>query len=178
MHLAQRVAAIVLTLGLSASLVGCGFHLRGTNPSAAPLIYQKLNFAVPENADLLEDKLSVYFSALGVQVTPASDAYVLRILDYTPRRHELNGKLVETLLRLTVTFQIEDAQGRVITAPRTVTATRSYQYDVATVNTDDQEESYLNNVLINDIAQQISRQVYSNRLPSMNETAPTQTQED
>ena len=39
MHLAQRVAAIVLTLGLSASLVGCGFHLRGTNPSAAPLIY-------------------------------------------------------------------------------------------------------------------------------------------
>ena len=86
--------------------------------------------------------------------------------------------MVETLLRLTVTFQIEDAQGRVITAPRTVTATRSYQYDVATVNTDDQEESYLNNVLINDIAQQISRQVYSNRLPSMNETAPTQTQKD
>ena len=32
--------------------------------------------------------------------------------------------------------------------------------------------------LRNDIAQQISRQVYSNRLPSMNETAPTQTQKD
>lgn len=28
MHLVQRVAAIVLTLGLSASLVGCGFHLK------------------------------------------------------------------------------------------------------------------------------------------------------
>ena len=27
MHLAQRFAAIVLTLGLSAGLVGCGFHL-------------------------------------------------------------------------------------------------------------------------------------------------------
>ncbi|MGE8562819.1 MAG: hypothetical protein ACN6NM_03380, partial [Acinetobacter bohemicus] len=26
MHLVQRVAAVVLTLGLSASLVGCGFH--------------------------------------------------------------------------------------------------------------------------------------------------------
>lgn len=172
MHLAQRIATVVFTLGLSASLVGCGFHLRGTNPAVAPIAYQKLNFAIPENAELLEDKLSVYLSAVGVQVAPASDAYVLRVLDYTPRRHELNGKLVETLLRLTVTFQIEDAQGRVITAPRTVTATRSYQYDVATVNTDDQEESYLNNVLINDIAQQIARQVYSNRLPQINTSNP------
>lgn len=32
MHLAQRLAAVVLTLGLSAGLVGCGFHLKGTNP--------------------------------------------------------------------------------------------------------------------------------------------------
>lgn len=173
MHLGQRIAAVVFTLGLSASLVGCGFHLRGTNPTAVPIAYQKLNFAVPENAELLEDKLSVYLSALGVQVAPASDAYVLRVLDYTPRRHELNGKLVETLLRLTVTFQIEDAQGRVITTPRTVTATRSYQYDVATVNTDDQEESYLNNVLINDVAQQIARQVYSNRLPQAHASNPS-----
>ena len=28
MHLAQRLAAVVLTLGLSAGLVGCGFHLK------------------------------------------------------------------------------------------------------------------------------------------------------
>ena len=36
MHLVQRVAAVVLTLGLSASLVGCGFHLKGMNPTTAP----------------------------------------------------------------------------------------------------------------------------------------------
>ncbi len=29
-----------------------------------------------------------------------------------------------------------------ITEPRTVMATRSYQYDVATVNTDDQEQKF------------------------------------
>ena len=40
MHLAQRLAAIVLTLGLSAGLVGCGFHLKGTEPTAMPLAYQ------------------------------------------------------------------------------------------------------------------------------------------
>ena len=39
MHLAQRLAAVVLTLGLS-GLVGCGFHLKGTNPTATPLVYK------------------------------------------------------------------------------------------------------------------------------------------
>ncbi len=37
MHLAQRLAAVVLTLGLSAGLVGCGFHLKGTNLTATHL---------------------------------------------------------------------------------------------------------------------------------------------
>ncbi len=32
MHFSQRLAVIVLTCGLSAGLVGCGFHLKGTNP--------------------------------------------------------------------------------------------------------------------------------------------------
>ena len=44
-------------------------------------------------------------------------------------------------------------------------ASRSYQYDVATVNTDDQEQKFLNQVIIDDVAQQIARQISSNRLP-------------
>ncbi len=42
MHFAKRLAAVVLTLGLSAGLVGCGFHLKGTNPTATPLVYKKI----------------------------------------------------------------------------------------------------------------------------------------
>ena len=76
-----------------------------------------------------------------------------------------SGKLVETLLRLSVTFQIEDKQGNPITEPRTLTASRSYQYDVATVNTDDQQYKYLSQILVDDIAQQITRQIAANRLP-------------
>lgn len=173
MHLVQRIAAIVLTLGLSASLVGCGFHLKGTNPSAAPIAYSKLHLAMPQYGDTqdFEKKLGVYLTASGVQISDASDAYVLRVLEYSPRRLELNGKLIETLLRLTVTFQIEDQQGRPVTEPRTVSATRTYQYDVATVNTDDQENRYLSQILVDDIAQQISRQLSSNRLPIVNTPA-------
>jgi LPS-assembly lipoprotein len=80
----------------------------------------------------------------------------------------LNGKLTEVLLRLTVTFQIEDRQGNKITEPRTLTASRTYQYDVATVNTDNQQEAYLNRIIIDDIAQQITRQIAANRLPKLN----------
>ena len=165
MHLAQRLAAIVLTLGLSAGLVGCGFHLKGSNPAAIPLVYNKLTLVLPDNTDELENRLSIYLSATGVQLSNGNDAYVLRVLDYTPRRQLLNGKLTEVLLRLTVTFQIEDRQGRKITEPRTLTASRSYQYDVATVNTDNQQEAYLNRIVIDDLAQQLTRQIAANRLP-------------
>ena len=165
MHLAQRLAAIVLTLGLSAGLVGCGFHLKGSNPAAIPLVYNKLTLVLPDNTDELENRLSIYLSATGVQLSNTNDAYVLRILDYTPRRQLLNGKLTEVLLRLTVTFQIEDHQGRKMTEPRTLTASRNYQYDVATVNTDNQQEAYLNRIVIDDLAQQLTRQIAANRLP-------------
>ena len=165
MHIAQRFAAIVLTLGLSAGLASCGFQLKGSNPTATPLVYNKLNLVLPDNTDELENRLSIYLSATGVQLSNANDAYVLRILDYTPRRQLLNGKLTEVLLRLTVTFQIKDRQGNKITEPRTLTASRSYQYDVATVNTDNQQEAYLNKIVIDDVAQQITRQIAANRLP-------------
>lgn len=165
MHLSKRLAAVVLTLGLSAGFVGCGFHLKGTNPTATPLVYTKLQLILPANTSELEKKLSVYLTATGVQLSNANDTYVLRVLDYKPVRHELNGSLIEVLLRLSVTFQIEDRQGNPITEPRTLTASRSYQYDVATVNTDDQQNKYLSQILIDDIAQQMSRQIAANRLP-------------
>ena len=168
MHFSQRLAVIVLTCGLSTGLVGCGFHLKGTNPSIAPVAYSKMSLALPSNAEELEEKLSIHLGTAGVQLSNDPNAYVLRVLDYTPRRLELNGKLVETLLRLSVTFRIEDAQGNPITEPRTVMASRSYQYDVATVNTDDQEQKFLKEVIIDDVAQQIVRQISSNRLPLVN----------
>jgi LPS-assembly lipoprotein len=171
MHLVQRVAAVVLTLGLSASMVGCGFYLKGTNPSVAPIAYQKMNLVMPADTEDLQEKLVVYLGAAGVQLSNQNDAYILRILDYKPQRMELNGKLVETLLRLNVTFRIENAQGQALTEPRTVVATRSYQYDVETVDTEDQEQKYLKQIVIDDVARQIVRQISSNRLPLVQTTA-------
>ena len=178
MHLVKRLAAVVLTLGLSAGLVVCGFHLKGTNPMATPLVYTKLQLVLPENTQDLEKKLSAYLSATGVQLSNANDAYILRVLDYQPVRHELKGSLIEVLLRLSVTFQIEDRQGNPITEPRTLTASRSYQYNVATVNTDDQQYRYLSQILIDDVAQQMSRQISANRLPKAQVNVQLPIQQD
>ncbi|WP_163121323.1 LPS-assembly lipoprotein LptE [Acinetobacter portensis] len=164
MYLGQRVAAIVLTLGLSAGLVGCGFHLKGTNPSSVPVAYSKMNIVLPENTASLEEKLSLYLTSAGVKLSNGSDAYTLHVLDYSERKLELSGKLRENILRLNVTFRIDDAQGTPLTEPRTIMATRSYQYNDETVNTENQEQTYLTEVLIDDVAQQIVRQISSNRL--------------
>lgn len=167
MYLGQRVAAIVLTLGLSAGLVGCGFHLKGTGPSSVPVAYSKMNIVIPPNSGDLEEKLSLYLTSAGVKLSNSSDAYSLHILDYSPRKLDLSGKLRENIIRLSVTFRIDDAQGNPLTEPRTVMATRSYQYNDETVNTEDQEFNYLSEVLVDDVAQQIARQIASNRLQKL-----------
>ena len=57
MHLIRRFAIIVLSLGLSASLVGCGFQLRGAQIKALPTQYQSVQLALPDNAQDLEKPL-------------------------------------------------------------------------------------------------------------------------
>ncbi|MCO8067316.1 LPS-assembly lipoprotein LptE [Acinetobacter schindleri] len=174
MHLGKRLAVIVLTCGLSAGLVGCGFHLKGNNPSSVPVAYSVMSLALPANSESLQEKLAIYLGAAGVQLTNSSNAYVLRVLEYTPQYLELNGRRVEIILRLNVKFRIEDAQGNPITEPRTVAASRTYQYDIESVNTDRQEEVFLRQVLVDDVAQQIARQISSNRLPLAKPETPTQ----
>ncbi|OUY08490.1 LPS assembly lipoprotein LptE [Acinetobacter populi] len=165
MHLSQRFATIVLTLGLSASLVGCGFHLRGTQVSALPQEYKSIRLDLIEKAEPLKNPLSVYLADLGAQVNQADATSILRINNYELRRQLFSGKLTEVQLRLSATFTIENAQGEQLTAPRTVIAQRSYQYDIASVNTERQEEQYLIKVMQDDVAQQIVRQLHANRLP-------------
>ncbi|MBV6573911.1 hypothetical protein JL980_13685, partial [Acinetobacter baumannii] len=41
----------------------------------------------------------------------------------------------------------------------------SYQYNLATVKPQNEQESYLQRIVIDDLAQQITRQISANRLP-------------
>jgi LPS-assembly lipoprotein len=165
MHLSHQLAAIVLSLGLTASLSGCGFHLRGTQTAALPQDYQSIALAIPEQAQDLKKPLEIALTNIGSQVNSADAQRVLRINGYHLKRFLFSGTLTEVQLHLSVSFSIEDRAGNALTAPRTVFAQRSYQYDRASVNVDNQEQDHLIQVMQNDISQQIARQLHANRLP-------------
>lgn len=185
MHLVPRLASVVLTLGLSASLVGCGFHLKGLSPTSIPVAYPHMKLNLPSEAmhvsdsnnnvipqgNTLQTKLKMYLSGYGIKFDDAQEAYTLHVLDYNYRRQKLSGRVAEVILHLNVTFQIEDAQGRPVTAPRTINGVKSYQYNVATVNVDDNEQDSVISSLIDDVAQQMARQISTNRLPQV-QSAP------
>ncbi len=166
MHLIRRFAIIVLTLGLSASFVGCGFQLRGAQTKALPTQYQSIQLLLPNNAQALEKPLTIYLNNLGAQINQPQAQTRLNILNYELKRRQFRGKLTEVQLHMSATFQVETMQGEPLTAPRTVISHRSYQYDLATVNTERQEEQFFINVMNDDLAQQIIRQLHTNRLPT------------
>lgn len=163
----RRFAAIFLTLGLSASVVGCGFHLRGTQISALPEQYQSIQLKLSQNAADLEKPLTVYLANLGASVNQTNAKTVLQINNYELRRQLFSGKLTEVQLRLSTQFALTTPQGELITSPRTVITQRSYQYDIAGVNTERQEEEFLIKMMQEDLAQQIVRQLHANRLPAV-----------
>lgn len=151
--------AIVMTLGLT----GCGFHMRGTEIAPLAMQYQHLQLDLPAEAASLQQPLSTYLKNLGATVDTTAPT-VLKVQHYHLYRQPLNGKLTEVQLRLVVEFSLY-RNGQPISATRTIVAQRSYQYDRASVNIDNQEESYLINVMRDDVAQQIVRLLHTNRLP-------------
>ena len=166
MQLGKCFATMILSCGLVTSMVGCGFQLRGTQSTPIAQQYQSLQLSLPEQAANLRKPLSIYLTNLGAEVDQPQSQFILKISDYQQRRQLFSGKLTEVQLRLSAQFHIEDAHGNQITETRTVVTQRSYQYDIATVNTERQEESFLIKVMQDDIAQQITRQLHANRLPT------------
>ena len=161
MHLKHffSTAALIMTIVNS----GCGFHLHSRAVSPLPVDYQHLQLELVPEASALRQPLSNYLRNLGTS-DDNSTATVLKVHRFHLYRQPLSGKLTEVQLRLVAEFSLY-RNGQPLTAPRTIIAQRSYQYDRATVNTDNQEESYLIGVMQDDVAQQIVRLLHTGRLP-------------
>lgn len=160
-HLHVGLAGLVL---MSSLLGGCGFHLRGTQTPAIPVAYQQIQLSIPDQAKALREPLTVYLTTLGARVDPNKDAPILKITDYEQTRQLLSGRLTEVQLRLAITYHIENNLGEAQTTDYKVYARRSYQYDIATVNTENQEESRLLEQMHLDAATQIARQLHAGRM--------------
>ncbi len=154
---ATIVVALVLLLG------ACGFHLRGTEN--IPDVYQHLQLKVQKDS-LLTKWLRAELIGMHVQLDEPN-APILHILDVRPTRQELVGSLTEVQIGAEVDFRIEDTLGNPLTATRTITSHRSFQYNKNTVGIQSQQEDLLQNDLYEAAAQQIVRQLATGRMPTI-----------
>ncbi len=154
---ATRLAAVLL---LTAALTACGWKLRGSYnlpPEITPI-------AVDGGGVAEELRNSLRSSNALAQSTSAPAASNLEILKQNTGRRvlsvDLDGKVDEYEVRYEVRWQLtakgsDDKSSRILVAPTTFRANRSYDYNASTVlSTNEQEQRLIENMR-EDIAQRI-----------------------
>ncbi|WP_369957965.1 hypothetical protein AB8P72_03240 [Psychrobacter sp. CLB018] len=193
---AQKLATMLLTalpmfavLGAGISLSGCGFQLRGYD---APML-----FDVNKTAVIIEDNRTSFplklplvsrLKALGVEVidnmTLADVANNNQKADAEPiaaitvnnvrfKRYELVGVLTEIRLVMSADVSYQSVEnGKPITLTNPIQVERSYQYNEASVSTDDQQGDQIRDWLYDSLARRITDQYVAIALPKV---APNST---
>nr|WP_317200302.1 hypothetical protein [uncultured Psychrobacter sp.] len=174
-------------LGAAGVLTGCGFQLRGLE---APL-----RFEAPKTAIIVEDNrvsfplklpLTRRLEALGVNVVDgmtiientgdinnaSGEIATIAVNNVRFRRYELVGVLTEIRLVLSADVTYQTTQnGQPITLSNPIQVERSYQYNEASVSTDDQQGSQIRDWLYDSLAQRITDQYVAIGLPKVAPTA-------
>ncbi|WP_201576888.1 hypothetical protein [Psychrobacter okhotskensis] len=199
---AQKLATALLAslpllsvLGATAALSGCGFQLRGYG---TPML-----FDVAKTAIIIEDNrtsfplklpLSRRLEALGVDVidnmtfvditnnnknATAEPIAAISVKNMRFKRYELVGVLTEIRLVLSADVSYQTLQnGKVVTLTNPIQVERSYQYNEASVSTDDQQGDQIRDWLYDSLARRITDQYVAIALPRVtpanaNKTAQT-----
>ena len=191
----QKIATALLAslpmlaiVGATASLSGCGFQLRGYD---APML-----FDVAKTAVIIEDNrasfplklpLTKRLQALGVDVIDnmtladvasnnqkigAETIAAITVNNVRFKRYELVGVLTEIRLVMSadVSYQsVED--GKPVTLTNPIQVERSYQYNEASVSTDDQQGNQIRDWLYDSLARRITDQYVAIGLPKVTPAA-------
>lgn len=188
-------------LGATAGLSGCGFQLRGYD---APML---LNVA--KTAVIIEDNrtsfplklpLTQRLETLGVDVIEnmttanvasnnqkagAEPIAAIKVSNVRFKRYELVGVLTEIRLVLSADVSYQTIEnGKPVTLTNAIQVERSYQYNEASVSTDDQQGDQIRDWLYDSLARRITDQYVAISLPKVppathnavqmsKETAPT-----
>lgn len=172
----------------SMSLAGCGFQLRGFDTP--------LQFDVAKTAVIIEDNrtsfplklpLTERLEALGVEVVDgmalienantatkddAEDIASITVKNVRFKRYELVGVLTEIRLVLSADVTYQTMQnGQPVTLTNPIQVERSYQYNEASVSTDDLQGSQIRDWLYDSLARRITDQYVAIGLPKI---APNQ----
>ena len=177
-------------VGATASLSGCGFQLRGYD---APML-----FDVAKTAVIIEDNRTAFplklpltkrLEALGVDVITnmtladiasnnqnvgAETIAAITVNNVRFKRYELVGVLTEIRLVISadVSYQSID-NGKPITLSNPIQVERSYQYNEASVSTDDQQGDQIREWLYDSLARRITDQNVAIALPKVTPASAT-----
>ena len=177
-------------VGATASLSGCGFQLRGYD---APML-----FDVAKTAVIIEDNRTAFplklpltkrLEALGVDVITnmtltdvasnnqnvgAETIAAVTVNNVRFKRYELVGVLTEIRLVISadVSYQSID-NGKPITLSNPIQVERSYQYNEASVSTDDQQGDQIREWLYDSLARRITDQYVAIALPKVTPASAT-----
>lgn len=193
---AQKLATMLLTalpmfavLGAGISLSGCGFQLRGYD---APML-----FDVNKTAVIIEDDRTSFplklplvsrLKALGVEVIDnmtladvannnqkagAEPIAAITVNNVRFKRYELVGVLTEIRLVMSADVSYQSIEnGKPVTLTNPIQVERSYQYNEASVSTDDQQGDQIRDWLYDSLARRITDQYVAIALPKV---APNST---
>lgn len=171
-------------VGATAGLSGCGFQLRGYD---SPML-----FGVDRTAVIIEDNrlsfplklpLTRRLETLGVDVIDnmtaenvvtnnqsngAKPIAAINITNVRFKRYELVGVLTEIRLVLSanVTYQTTE-NGKPVTLSNPIQVERSYQYNEASVSTDDLQGDQIRDWLYDSLARRITDQYVAISLPKV-----------
>lgn len=177
---------MITVVAAATSLTGCGFHLRGYD---APL-----RFEVAKTAVVIEDnrlsfplKLPLIrrLETLGVEVvdgismiersansaannSATEQIATIKVDNLRFRRYELVGVLTEIRVVLSADVTYNTYQnGQPVTLTNPIQVERSYQYNEASVSTDDQQGSQIRDWLYSSLARRITDQYVAIGLPKV-----------
>lgn len=188
---AQKLATMLLTalpmfavLGAGASLSGCGFQLRGYD---APMLFDvnKTAVIIEENRTSFPLKLPLVsrLKALGVEVIDnmtladvannnqkagAEPIAAITVNNVRFKRYELVGVLTEIRLVMSADVSYQSIEnGKPVTLTNPIQVERSYQYNEASVSTDDQQGDQIRDWLYDSLARRITDQYVAIALPKI-----------
>ena len=188
---AKKMATVLLTalpmfavLGAGASLSGCGFQLRGYD---APML-----FDVAKTAVIIEDNrtsfplklpLTQRLQSLGVEVIDnmtladvasnnrkvgAETIAAITVNNVRFQRYKLVGVLTEIRLVMSADVSYKTIEnGKPVTLTNPIQVERSYQYNEASVSTDDQQGDQIRDWLYDSLARHITDQYVAIALPKI-----------
>ena len=168
---------LLTVVGTTSLLSGCGFQLRGYD---APL-----RFEMAKTALIIDDSRTSFplklplthrLKSLGVDVVESDSVKnstdnseqiaIIKVDNVRFKRYELVGVLTEIRLVISANVTYKTMQdGKPVTLSNPIQVERSYQYNEASVSTDDQQGTQIRDWLYESLARRIADQYVAINLP-------------